>query len=137
VQTGALPWRLGRKKEAEVLLVTGRRSGRWMIPKGWPIPGKSLAGAAAQEAYEEAGVEGRVDKKPLGSFRHTKQHLTLGMIDVSILVHPLAVEREHKNWPEHGQRERKWLSIARAADSVDSDDLKQIILDLQARVSAK
>lgn len=119
-----------------MLLVTGRRSGRWMIPKGWPIRGKSLAGAAAQEAYEEAGVEGRVDKTPLGSFRHTKQHLTVGMLDVSIVVHPLAVEREHKNWPEDGQRERKWLSIERAADSVDSDELRRIILDLAGRVAA-
>lgn len=107
-----------------------------MIPKGWPIRGKSLAGSAAQEAYEEAGVEGRVDKTPLGTFRHTKQSLTLGMLDVSIVVHPLAVEREHKNWPEHGQRERKWLSIERAADSVDSEELRQIILNLQGRVSA-
>ena len=46
-QTGALPWRWGRNKRLEVLLVTGRRSRRWMIPKGWPMNGKSLAEAAA------------------------------------------------------------------------------------------
>ena len=78
-QTGALPWRKTSGKDLEVLLVTGRRSGVWMIPKGWPIRGKSLAKAAAQEAFEEAGVEGTVDPKPIGSFRHIKQNLGVGL----------------------------------------------------------
>ncbi len=135
IQTGALPWRIGRGKRAEVLLVTGRRSGRWMIPKGWPIQGMSLAKAAAQEAFEEAGVEGSVDDKPLGNFRHTKQHLTLGLLDVSIVVHSLAVERELPEWPEHGQRQRKWFSIKQAAQTVDSDELKLLILELKVTIA--
>lgn len=126
---------MGRGKRAEVLLVTGRRSGNWMIPKGWPIRGKSLAKAAALEAFEEAGVKGTVDSKPLGSFRHTKQHLSLGLLDVSIVVHPLAVENELPKWPEDDQRERKWFSIKKAAEAVASSDLKRIILDLKGRVS--
>lgn len=134
VQTGALPWRLGRGKRAEVLLVTGRRSGQWTIPKGWPIRGKSLAKAAAQEAFEEAGVEGTVDPRPLGSFRHTKGSLAFGALDVSILVHPLSVQRELAEWPEHGQRERKWFSIKQASQAVASNELKRIILDLKGRL---
>ena len=70
IQTGALPWRLAPKNGIEVLLVTGRRSGRWSIPKGWPMPGKSLAEAAEQEAFEEAGVKGTIDPNPIGTFRH-------------------------------------------------------------------
>lgn len=105
-----------------------------MIPKGWPIPGLTLAKAAAQEAFEEAGIEGAVDQTPIGSFRHTKQHLTLGLFDVSIVVHPLAVERELAEWPERSQRERKWFSIKQAATSVDSDELKQLILELKNRI---
>ncbi len=134
LQTGALPWRLGRGKRAEVLLVTGRRSGQWTIPKGWPIRGKSLAKAAAQEAFEEAGVEGTIDSEPLGSFRHTKQHLGIGPLDVSILVHPLSVQRELARWPEHGQRERKWFSIKQAAQIVGSAELKRLILELKGRM---
>jgi len=112
IQSGALPWRLKRsKKKAEVLLVTGRRSGRWMIPKGWPMAGKSLADSAAQEAFEEAGIKGKIEPKPIGSFRHVKQHLLFGTLEVDILVHPLAVERELGNWPEKGERNRKWFTI--------------------------
>ncbi len=95
----------------------------------------SLATAAAQEAFEEAGVEGRVDSKPLGTFRHTKQNLTIGFLDVSIVVHPLAVERELAHWPEHGQRERKWFSIKQATLNVDSDELKKLFLELKGAIA--
>ena len=58
-QVAALCWRL-RKGRAEVLLVTSRDTGRWVLPKGWPITGLSPQAAAAREAWEEAGVaEGR------------------------------------------------------------------------------
>lgn len=130
IQSGALPWRLKRsKKKPEVLLVTGRRSGRWMIPKGWPMPGKSLADSAAQEAFEEAGIKGKIEPTPIGSFRHVKQHLLFGTLEVDIFVHLLAVERELGNWPEKGERSRKWFAIDEAAERVDSDELKLLIVE--------
>lgn len=130
IQSGALPWRLKRsKKKPEVLLVTSRRSGRWMIPKGWPMPGKSLADSAAQEAFEEAGIKGRIEATPIGSFRHVKQHLLFGTIEVDIFVHPLAVERELGNWPEKGERNRKWFAIDEAAERVQSYELKLLIVE--------
>ena len=128
LQTGALPWRIGRKKRFEVLLVTGRRSQRWTIPKGWPMVGKSLAEAAAQEAFEEAGVKGTIDPVPVGSFDHTKQNLASGLLDVRILVHPLNVDRELPKWPEIGQRRRKWFSVEEAAKKVDSEELRALIV---------
>lgn len=128
IQTGALPWRLGPKNGIEVLLVTGRRSGRWTIPKGWPMPGKSLAEAAAQEAFEEAGVEGTVNPTPIGTFRHVKQQLVIGELEVNIVVHPMWVDRELPKWPELGQRRRKWFSAKNAAKRVDSPELAELIL---------
>jgi 8-oxo-dGTP pyrophosphatase MutT (NUDIX family) len=128
LQSGALPWRFKHRKKAEVLLVTGRRSGRWMIPKGWPVAGKSLADSAAQEAFEEAGIKGKVDSKPIGTFRHVKQHLLLGALEVDILVHPMAVERELGDWPERGERTRKWFDLDKAADTVDSEELRNLIV---------
>jgi 8-oxo-dGTP pyrophosphatase MutT (NUDIX family) len=127
IQTGALPWRLGGSKGIEVLLVTGRRSGRWTIPKGWPMPGKTLAEAAAQEAFEEAGVSGTVGPRPLGTFRHVKQQDVIGDIEVNIVVHPLWVDHELPKWPELGQRKRKWFSVKEAAKRVDSPELSELI----------
>ncbi len=129
LQSGALPWRLRRRKKAEVLLVTGRRSGRWMIPKGWPVAGKSFADSAAQEAFEEAGIQGKVDPSPIGTFRHVKHHPLLGTLEVDILVHPLAVERELGEWPESGERTRQWFGLAEAAARVDSEELRQLIAE--------
>lgn len=137
IQTGALPWRLGRKKRVEVLLVTGRRSNRWMIPKGWPMVGKSLAEAAEQEAFEEAGVKGTIDPRPLGSFVHTKQSLPMGDLDVSIVVHRMCVERELPKWPELGQRKRKWFSLKAAASRVDSAELGALIMQSAERPVGK
>ena len=127
IQTGALPWRLAPKKGLQVLLVTGRRSGRWSIPKGWPIPGKSLAEAAAQEAFEEAGVKGTVDPNPIGTFRHLKQQLVTGGFEVDIVVHPMWVDRELPRWPELSERKRKWFSPKDAAKVVDSPELGELI----------
>lgn len=127
IQTGALPWRLSGSKDIEVLLVTSRGSGRWMIPKGWPMPGKSLAEAAAQEAFEEAGVKGTVDPKPLGTFRHVKQSLLTGDLEVNIVVHPMWVDCQLRKWPELGQRKRKWFSRKEAADRVESAELSELI----------
>ena len=128
LQTGALPWRLSKRRRPEVLLVTGRRSGRWMIPKGWPMAGKSLAESAAQEAFEEAGIKGKVDPQPIGTFRHVKQHLLFGRIEVDIHVHPLAVKRELGDWPERGERSRKWFGVDEAAQRVDSAELGSLII---------
>lgn len=133
VQTGALPWRVGRKKRIEVLLVTGRRSHRWTIPKGWPMHGKSLAESAEQEAFEEAGVKGAIDPRPLGTFVHTKQNLPTGDLDVSIVVHPMCVEHELSKWPELGQRKRKWFSLKAAASRVDSEELGALIMQSAER----
>lgn len=127
VQTGALPWRLGPKNGIEVLLVTGRRSGRWTIPKGWPMPGKTLAEAAALEAFEEAGVRGTIDPRPIGTFRHRKQILIVGDLEVNIVVHPLWVDRELEEWPELGQRKRKWFRAKDAAKRVESPELGALI----------
>jgi 8-oxo-dGTP pyrophosphatase MutT (NUDIX family) len=100
-----------------------------MIPKGWPMAGKSLSDSAAQEAFEEAGIKGKIDAQPIGTFRHVKQHLLFGRLEVDILVHPMAVERELGDWPEKGERQRKWFGLDEAAERVDSEELRAMILE--------
>ena len=129
LQTGALPWRLTKSSKPEVLLVTGRRSGRWMIPKGWPMIGKSLAAAAEREAFEEAGISGSIDSRPLGSFHSVKRNV-FGDMDIEILVHPMSVEAELPDWPERGQRLRKWFPLNEAVEQVESEELRDLITAL-------
>ena len=69
-QYAALPYRRKRNSRTEVLLVTSRDTGRWIIPKGWPAKGKSPHKSAAREAREEAGVVGTIKRRPLGAANH-------------------------------------------------------------------
>jgi 8-oxo-dGTP pyrophosphatase MutT (NUDIX family) len=137
LQTGALPWRFSDDAGLEVLLITGRRSSRWLLPKGWPMLGKTLAAAAAQEAFEEAGVIGRVDPAPLGAYLHTKQHVTLGDMKTRIIVHTLLVEQELTTWPESSQRQRRWFEVEQAARKVEAEGLADLILELRKHLLCK
>jgi 8-oxo-dGTP pyrophosphatase MutT (NUDIX family) len=73
VQYAALPFRRKGKSPTEVLLVTSRETGRWIIPKGWPAKGKPPHKSAAREAREEAGVVGSVKRRPVGVFSYKKR----------------------------------------------------------------
>lgn len=65
-QYGALPWRVTREGQFEVLLVTSRRRGRWTVPKGWKVNHRSASQSAETEAFEEAGVIGHAIPEPIG-----------------------------------------------------------------------
>src|ERR1700694_452953 len=72
IQYAALPYRAKGKSELEIMLVTSRGSRRWIIPKGWPKRGIPPHDTAATEAFEEAGVVGKVSKRPIGSYPYDK-----------------------------------------------------------------
>lgn len=129
VQAAALCTRKGARG-VEVLLVTSLSTKRWIVPKGWPMEGKSLAQAALQEAWEEAGVKGAVDEYPVGSYGYQK--LVKGGIPVTCRcsVYRIAVEGLAPAWPEKGRRERRWLRPAEAAKLVEEDELSALIRDL-------
>jgi 8-oxo-dGTP pyrophosphatase MutT (NUDIX family) len=92
---------------------------------------KSLSEAAAQEAFEEAGVQGRVDTKPIGHFDHTKNHLLAGPMLFTILVFPLEVSEELADWPEREQRSRRWFARAEALAVLQSNQLRDLIRNFQ------
>src|ERR1700761_881770 len=70
-QSGIIPYRL-ELDGLRVLLITSRKTGRWVIPKGNIGKGHNAREAAEREAYEEAGVRGDVEKVPLGSYTYGK-----------------------------------------------------------------
>jgi 8-oxo-dGTP pyrophosphatase MutT (NUDIX family) len=129
VQAAALPWRRDPEGAVEVLLVTSRETRRWVLPKGWPIKGLRSAKTAEREAFEEAGVKGRVGRRKVGVFHYDKR-LAAGLVQrVQVGVYPLKVEAEHSNWPEMREREKLWTSPAAAADLVQEPDLAELLRD--------
>lgn len=127
LQVAALPYRRRSDGTLEVLLVTSRGTGSWILPKGWPMAGKTLAEAAAQEAYEEAGVRGRARQEEIGRFAHAKSQLLAEPLHCEVAVFPMAVERELAVWPERRQRTRAWFAVEEAAAAVKSSVLASII----------
>ncbi|MCB6178838.1 NUDIX hydrolase [Rhodobacter sp. Har01] len=126
-QYGALCWRMHGGK-ARVLLVTSRDTGRWIIPKGWPMAGFVPAMAAAQEAWEEAGVEGRVDGASLGVYSYLKLRPAAKDVTCAVEVFPLRVDRLQRRYPERGERRRKWFAPEKAARKVGEPELRALIL---------
>lgn len=134
-QYGALCYRVRKKRPAvEVLLITSRDTGRWVIPKGWPMDGKSAAAAAAREAWEEAGVKGKVGEEPIGSYHYMKG-LPEGLkVDCRVRVFPLAVDELVKNFPEKGERRAEWVDCTEAAARVQEPGLKTLILAFEHKM---
>lgn len=126
-QYAALCWRL-RGGKARVLLVTSRDTGRWIIPKGWPMEGRAPAAAAAREAWEEAGVEGKVQSESLGVYTYLKTRPDAEDVPCAVEVFPLRVERLQRRYPERAQRRRKWFAPEKAARKVSEPDLRALIL---------
>lgn len=126
-QFAALPWRRNAAGEVEVLLITSRETHRWVIPKGWPIKGVKSAKSAAQEAFEEAGVRGKVAKRPVGSYAYDKRLKNGRLQHVRVAVFALAVESEADAYLELGQRDKLWLPAAEAARRVDEPELMVLL----------
>jgi ADP-ribose pyrophosphatase YjhB (NUDIX family) len=124
-----MPVRRRRGGAIEVLLVTSRETGRWVIPKGWPWPKKEDRDAAAGEAREEAGVEGRVEKKPFGAYEYAKRQ-TKKTVQLPVDVYLLWVSDEHEDWPERAERRRMWYSPEGAAEAVEEPELKELLRSL-------
>ena len=128
-----MPYRINGKGPAalEILLVTSRRTRRWIIPKGNIDYHMSPHAAAAQEALEEAGAVGEIGRSPVGVFRYTKSLLRGIPVMAKVTVFPLAVATLLDKWPESGSRERRWFPQAEAADAVQEPQLRKIIRDFQ------
>ena len=119
-QSAAMPYRWSGKG-LQVLVVTSRSRRRWVVPKGLIEAGLTAADSAAKEAFEEAGVEGRIHKRSIGAYSYEKWG---GVCDVQVF--PLAVEYLYDEWDED-DRIREWVSIAQAVKRLEEKDLQRLV----------
>lgn len=131
-QFAALCYRVKASK-TQILLVTSRGTGRWIIPKGWPTHGQSAPDSAAIEAWEEAGATGKIGQRPLGIFSYVKGMGPEKDLPCLAMVFPLKVRKLEKDYPEHAERRRKWVSVKKAAAMVDTPELARIIKHFDPR----
>lgn len=129
-QYGVLPLRRRADGKIEVLLITSRDTGRWVVPRGNPIRGKSPAESAAQEAYEEAGIIGPVEVEAIGHYSYEKRRRFGIAIPAIVHLFRMNVAEERDDWPEKGQRERRWFPAVEAAAAVHEPELAHLIRNL-------
>ena len=129
-QVAALPVRLDASGRLRVLLVTSRDTGRWVVPKGWPMDRLDPWEAAAVEALEEAGAEGRIASDPLGTFAYGKRLGGGRTLPCEVTLYPLRVTKLRRSWKEEGERRRRWFRPRAAAKRVDEPELSGILRQL-------
>jgi 8-oxo-dGTP pyrophosphatase MutT (NUDIX family) len=122
MQVAALPIRT-KNGQLQVLLVTTRGSGNWIIPKGSRSRRLDDPTAAAREAREEAGVVGQVKSSPVGKYLHQRRE---GSHEVA--VYELAVSGQRRKWPECHVRKRRWVTIKEACNLTSQPGLRNLLL---------
>jgi phosphohistidine phosphatase len=126
-QAAVIPYRI-RKAQVEVALVTTSRGKGWIVPKGSIDEGERSRDAAIREAEEEAGLQGRVPRKPLGRYRHWKNR-----DPYRVDVYLMRVTRVLEHWMEDKIRQRRWMPIPDAAARL-REELQQFVHDLEGVV---
>ena len=138
LQYAALCYRVKKKTNTvEVLLMTSRDTGRWVIPKGWPMSGKHSYEVAAREAYEEAGVRGTVESEPLGSFTYPKVLKDGLKVICKVQVYVLEASDIAKNFKEKGERKIEWVSCDEAVTRVNEPELCNLLLLFKRRINER
>ncbi|TCP59755.1 hypothetical protein EV663_11650 [Rhodovulum bhavnagarense] len=132
-QIAALPLRRNARGELQVLMVTSRGTGRWVMPKGWQMDGRKPWKAAEIEALEEAGALGHVGTTAIGQYHYDKVLDDGEILPCRVDVFPMMVDRLKRNWKERHQRRRHWFSPRQAAKRVDEPDLAALLLGLEKK----
>jgi 8-oxo-dGTP pyrophosphatase MutT (NUDIX family) len=123
-QSGVVPFQL-ENGTIKILLITSKKSRRWVIPKGIIEQGLTPLESAIKEAVEEAGVRGRGFQHLLGIYNFKKW----GGV-VSVKVFPMEVKELLPEWEEEEFRDRRWFDFNEVFNFVDKSELRNIIASL-------
>ncbi len=128
-QSAVIPYRLN-EGEVQILIIRSSGDKHWVVPKGIADPGYTLQDSAAKEAWEEAGVEGKVIPEALGSFQYQKWGATCSVtVDPMEVTHLVPVAQ----WQER-HRGRRWVSAADAASLLNQHALASMVLKLDQQL---
>jgi 8-oxo-dGTP pyrophosphatase MutT (NUDIX family) len=128
IQYGVLPFAIGRKG-VRLMLLTSRETRRWVIPKGWPMRNRKPREAAVQEAFEEAGLVGRIlGKRAIGRYDYMKVLGPAVSVPCTVKVFLFEIDHQLDDWPEKDERETRWFSPRDAAALVAEPALAKLLM---------
>ena len=122
-QAAALPYRNGK-----ICLITTSSGQGIIIPKGKIPDGLHPSALAAQEAWEEAGLIGRIERKRFGYYSFVKEGK-----EYKVQVYVLEVTKWASSWPEQQHRKRIWCSVENAVKKVSHSGLRPLLHQLKKR----
>lgn len=131
VHYAALPF-LIEDGHPKVLLVTSRETKRWILPKGKPEKKLRPPEVAAREAFEEAGVYGKISPEPFAVFDSVKRLDNGREVPIKIQVYLFEVNKVLADWPEKKERERRWATPGEAALLATEPGLVSVLLNFSA-----
>ncbi len=120
---GVIPYRNLKCGKFEILLVT-TLGGKWSLPKGNLIKRLGPTRTAQLEAYEEAGISGKIIDQPLSFERQSKQ----------FTYYPFKVHKVFKDWPESSLRTRRWISMDEVGNYVKRKPILKILRTLNEKL---
>ncbi|MGB5339489.1 MAG: histidine phosphatase family protein [Gammaproteobacteria bacterium] len=125
-QSSVIPYRLNKGK-LEILVISSSKNKHLVVPKGIKDPGLNPQESAAKEAWEEAGVEGKVATDALGEYRYGKWGATC-----TVTVYPMKVTRviPDEEWEER-HRGREWMPPDKAASRLKQKELRPMVKMLE------
>ncbi len=132
LQSGVIPYQFDTANILQIMLVTSKLRVVWILPKGKIEPDLTSMESAAKEAFEEAGVQGIVEDKIIGTYTYSK----FGN-DYSVDYYPFKVDTILEEWDEMDFREREIFEINDAIDNIYDQDLREILIDFQDYIQSK
>lgn len=120
-QSGVIPYRK-KNKTVEVLIITSRNGKKWIFPKGIIEPDLTSEESAAKEAYEEAGVEGKIYPQMVGAYTYSKWGEKC-----RVQLFLMKVKKILNKWPESSFRNRKWVTYEEAQELVQPAGLRKVL----------
>jgi 8-oxo-dGTP pyrophosphatase MutT (NUDIX family) len=129
LQASAVPFRRRRGRLEFCLITTSR--GNWIFPKGIVDPGETCVETALKEAFEEAGLHGRIVGDPLGAFELAKFGKTFEVVTLL-----MEVQRCDTRWMEQQMRQRRWVVADEARLLLKSPHLCELLDEAVERLKA-
>ncbi len=123
-QSSVIPYRIINNK-IEVLIISSRKKKKWIFPKGIVELDLSARESAIKEAFEEAGISGKLSPNRLGRYSYKKWG---GKCKVK--VYALKINKILDAW-EESFRDRKWIEINNTSEYIKDKKILAIVNKLK------
>lgn len=127
-QSAVIPYRM-ENDQLQILIISSSNDKKWVIPKGIIEPGSDAEATAIKEAYEEAGLEGKITAT-LGKYHYDKWG---GECEVQVYAMEVSNMMPEQKWPEW-YRQRQWLNVKEALNLLNEKKLGSFIKKLKKEI---